>query len=118
MFTDLKQAARLLVKAPGFTFLIVAVLALGISATTAIFGIVNGVLLKRLPFTEAERLVSVQSLTEGDRDGTASVPDVTDLQTAATVQDVVGYTGGTVILSGRGEAATLSTTFVTGDVMR
>jgi len=118
MFTDLKQAARLLAAAPGFTFLIVAVLMLGIGANTAIFSIVNGVLLKPLPFPDAERLIAVQSLTQGDQDGTASVPDVADLQAATTVQDVVGYTGGSVILTGRGEATTLLTTFVTGDLMR
>jgi putative ABC transport system permease protein len=117
MFTDLKQAFRLIVKAPGFTALVVAVLAIGIGATTAIFSIVDGVLLKPLPFAEAERLIAIQSATRGDDDGSASVPDVDDLQSARTVQDVVGYTGGTVILTGRGEAATLLATFVTGDLM-
>jgi len=117
MFTDLRQAFRLLLKAPGFTSLVVAVLAVGIGATTAIFSIVDGVLLKPLPFPEADRLIAVQSVTQNDEDGTASVPDVTDLKAARTVQDVVGYTGGTAILTGRGEATTLLTTFVTGDLI-
>jgi len=117
MFTDFRQACRLLLKAPGFTSLVVAVLAVGIGATTVIFTIVDGVLLKPLPFPEADRLIAIQSLTQGDDDGTASVPDVTDLKAARTVQDVVGYTGGTAILTGRGDATTLLTTFVTGDLM-
>ena len=53
MFTDLRQALRLIVKSPGFSSLIVIVLALGIGANTAIFSIVNGVLLKPLPFADA-----------------------------------------------------------------
>ena len=53
MFTDLRQALRLLLKSPGFSALIVIVLALGIGANTAIFSIVNGVLLKPLPFADA-----------------------------------------------------------------
>jgi len=117
MFTDFRQACRLLLKAPGFTSLVVAVLAVGIGATTVIFTIVDGVLLKPLPFREADRLIAIQSLTQDDDDGTASVPDVTDLKAARTVQDVVGYTGGTAILTGRGDATTLLTTFVTGDLM-
>jgi putative ABC transport system permease protein len=117
MSTDLRHAVRLLVKTPGFTLLVVGVLAIGIGATTSIFSIVNGVLLKPLPFPESDRLVAIQSVTKGDEDGTASVPDITDLQAARTVQDVVAYTGGSVILTGRGEATTLLTSFVTGDLM-
>ena len=47
---DFKLAIRTLIKAPGFTAMVVVVLALGIGATTAIFSIVNGVLFKPLPF--------------------------------------------------------------------
>src|SRR5262249_30180234 len=71
MFTDLRPAGRLLLKAPGFALLVVAVLAIGIGATTSIFSVVNGVLLEPLPFPEADRLIAIQSVTQGD-DGTAS----------------------------------------------
>src|SRR5262245_55132047 len=106
MSTDLRHAARLLLNAPGFTLLVVVVLAIGIGATTSIFSIVNGVLLKPLPFAAADRLIAIQSVTQGDEDGSASVPDVADLQAARTLEDVVGYTGGTATLTGRGEATT------------
>src|SRR3954453_21416686 len=104
MFSDFRHAVRILRQAPGFTLLVVIVLAIGIGATTSIFSIVDGVLLKPLPFPAADRLIAIQSVTRQDRDGTSSVPDITDLQDARTVQDVVGYTGGTVILTGNGEA--------------
>jgi len=117
MFTDLRQAVRVLLNAPGFTLLVVAVLAIGIGATTTIFSVVDGVLLKPLPFPDADRLIAIDSVTQSDRDGSASMPDLTDLQAARSVRGVVGYTGGTVILSGRGEAMTLLTSFVTGDLM-
>src|SRR5499427_7788441 len=117
MSTDLRHAVRLFLNAPGFTLLVVVVLAVGIAATTSIFSIVNGVLLRRLPFPDADRLIAIQSVTQADEDGSASVPDITDFQGARAVQDVVGYTGGTAILTGRGEAATLLTSFVTGDLM-
>ncbi|HWK12732.1 MAG TPA: hypothetical protein VNR64_21920, partial [Vicinamibacterales bacterium] len=78
MSTDLRHAVRLLRQAPGFTLLVVTVLAVGIGATTSIFSIVDGVLLKPLPFPDADRLiaVAVQSVIPGDEDGTASVPDI------------------------------------------
>ena len=59
MFTDLRQALRFLLKSPGFSVLIVIVLALGIGATTAIFSIVNGVLFKPLPFHDPSRLLAL-----------------------------------------------------------
>src|SRR5262245_23597688 len=56
----MKTAARHLLKKPGFSLLVIFALALGLGANTAVFSVVNGVLLKPLPFSEAENLVIVR----------------------------------------------------------
>ncbi len=69
---DFRHAARSLGRAPGFTLIVVATLALAIGANAAIFSVVNVVLLKPLPFPNADRLVYIGG--HGSGNGSARGP--------------------------------------------
>src|SRR5438874_756024 len=77
---DLRYAGRMFFKNPGFTAVAIIALGLGIGANTAIFSLVNGVLLRPLPFPDAERIVYIEGKNPqaGSSDSTISFLDVTD----------------------------------------
>ena len=86
---DVRDASRLLLKDPCFTFTAVLVLALGIGANNAVFTMVNGVLLRNVPFPDPEQLVFVDTRDTRGRDRGVSIADFDDWQAATrTLSDI------------------------------
>ena len=82
---DLRYALRSFRRNPGFTVIVVVTLALGIGLNTAVFSIVNGVLLRPLPYADAERLVWGHSEFSGGKNASVSPPDYLDYRAENTV---------------------------------
>ena len=100
---DLKLGARRLLKAPGFSLTVVSLLALGIGATTALFSVVDGVLLRPLPYPEPERLVFLQETSTGLPEMSVSFPNFLDWQREnRSFETLAAYAPRTFSLSGRG----------------
>jgi putative ABC transport system permease protein len=104
LWQDSRYAARMLLKSPTYTAVAILALALGIGANTAIFSVVNALLLKPLPYIDSERLVMIES---GNRQagpqafGGASPADFWDWQQQSAVfEQLVGVSGGGFSLTG------------------
>ncbi|HYL72821.1 MAG TPA: ABC transporter permease [Bryobacteraceae bacterium] len=121
-FSDLRIAIRHLLKSPGFTATAVLMLALGIGATTAIFSIVEAVLLRPLPFPNSERLMSLADTLQGANVSANGEVGVTAPDIRAYTRDthsfesLGGYQGSSYELSGIGDPAQVNATRMSSGV--
>ncbi|MFL5580800.1 MAG: ABC transporter permease [Gemmatimonadaceae bacterium] len=116
---DLHFAARAMRRRPGFTAVVAATLALGIGATTAVFSVVNAVLLQRLPWPHAERMVAISGQSPEGSDVGMSYPDYLLVRDGAAAFELVGATRNqSVTLAGVERPDRLTGAFATATALR
>src|SRR5581483_2055040 len=119
---DLRYAFRQLAKYPGFSAIAIVTLALGVGANAAVFSVIHALLLRPLPYHDADRLVRIYDANResGELHGVFSPQDVEDLKQSQTLFESFasfsffpGNSGGTLL--DVGEPHYLSTAYVSGD---
>jgi putative ABC transport system permease protein len=115
---DLRYGIRMLWNSPGFTAASVICLALGIGATSAIFSIVNAVLLRPLPYNHSERLIRIYSEFPTFKKFWVSAPEFLEIQKSAkSWESIEGWVNQGANLAGGNDPIRVTTSFVSGGLL-
>ncbi|HZS07626.1 MAG TPA: ABC transporter permease [Blastocatellia bacterium] len=117
LLQDVRYGLRMLLRQPGFTLIAIITLALGIGANTAIFSVVNGVLLRPLPYEEPDRLVLVNETATNFGEMSISYPNFTDWRAQNHVFEKIGvWNRENYNLTGSGEVERLRAAQMSADL--
>ncbi len=116
LLQDVRYSVRMLMKSPGFTAVAILTLALGIGANTALFSVVNGVLLNPLPYPQPDQLVTLHESKPNFETGSISYPNFLDWQKDNhTLSSMAVSRSVSFNLTGLGDAEEVNAQFVTSD---
>jgi len=116
LLQDLRYAVRQFLKTPGLTILVIITIALGVGANTALFSVVNGVLLNPLPYPEPDQLVALRESKPNFEWGTIPYPTFRDWQKDNhTFSSIAVWRGYAFSLTGAGEAEQVNAQLVSSD---
>jgi predicted permease len=121
LFQDLRYGARILLKQPAFTLVAVITLALGIGANTAIFSLVNSILLRPLPFREPDRIVRLVQASPKlglDSWGVSQADFAAYREQNRSLESIALFNSSAINLTGAGEPERLPMTSVTADFFK
>ncbi|MGC9951328.1 MAG: ABC transporter permease [Bryobacteraceae bacterium] len=105
LLQDIRYGIRMVAKAPGFAAIVILTLALGIGANTALFSVVNGVLLNPLPYRQPDRLVAIYARTKEFSPSSISYPNFLDwVRNQRSFSSLAAFRGENYNLTGMGDA--------------
>src|SRR5687768_7524009 len=117
IWQDMRYGARMLLKNPGITLVVILALALGIGANTAIFSVINAVLLRPLPYEESDRLLFLNEKSAVLDEMSISYPNFIDWRDQNHVFEKIGvYNRNSYNLTGAGEAERILTAQASADL--
>src|SRR6516164_7522742 len=99
LLADVRHSLRVLIKSPGFTMVATLALALGIGANTAIFSVIDRVLLRPLPFPESERMMRIQRHFPNGEPPSVSIPKFMAWRQCQAFQSTSAYDQGAVTMN-------------------
>jgi predicted permease len=116
LLQDIRYGIRMLVKNPGYTLIAVLTLALGIGANTALFSVVNGVILDALPYPQPNQLVILYENSPAFEKFSISYPNLQDWQRSnSTFAEIAGYRSDDFSVTGSGETERVRVGMVSAD---
>ena len=119
LWQDVRYAVRTLRKSPGFTAVLVLTLGLGIGATTAIFSVLDGVLLRPFPYADIDRIMILGETTRAGQPMSVAWPNFQDWRDQNEVFEAFGiYRGTTLNLTGGDQAERLNGSLASSDVFK
>src|SRR3954469_21537620 len=119
LLQDLRYALRQLGRSPGFSAVAILTLALGIGATTAIFSVVYGVLLRPLPYADPNRIVAIYEIEPSGRHNRLADPNFDDFRDQShSFQAIAKYSAYTAAVSGGSEPTRSIVAHVTPQFLR
>ena len=117
LFQDIRYGVRMLLKSPGITLIVILALALGIGANTAIFSVVNAVLLRPLPYDQSDQLVFLNERNPAIDEMSISYPNFTDWRNQNQVFQNIGvFNRSSYNLTGWGDAERITTGQMSADL--
>src|SRR5215510_2547878 len=119
LLQDLRYGARMMLKMPGFSLVAISTLALGIGANTAIFSVVNAVLLRALPYHNPSRLIILSATGPAGGRDTLSLQEAEDVRDqVSTLEDLAAFQTQSVNLTGGDRPDRVRGAFVTANFFR